>query len=210
MIRINLYRGGTRTKRARRAGAPEARGASGVLAALALPIALVALLTAGFNVWYYRQLASASLRLHQQMRQADMDYARLSQVKLRYQEREKQRELYKRRVDVIDQLRDNQAGPAKLLSMLGVEINRTDEVWLSTMADDGASIHLNGVALSIHAVANLMRNLQNTGYFKSVDIKASFQDEGIHDMQAFNFELICQKQSQAGPPAQTAAGPKKS
>jgi Tfp pilus assembly protein PilN len=210
MIRINLYQGGTRTKRARRPGAPEARGAGGVIAGLTMPIVLVALLTAGFNVWYYRQLETASVRLHEQMRQADMDYARLSQVKLRYQERDKQRELYKRRVDVIDQLRDNQAGPAKLLSMLGAEVNRTDEVWLSTMADDGASIHLKGTALSIHAVANLMRNLQNTGFFKSVDIKASFQDEGVHDMQAFNFELICQKQSPAGPPAQPAPGPKKS
>jgi Tfp pilus assembly protein PilN len=208
MIRINLYQGGQKLKRAKRA---PATGAAGAVAGLALPLVVVALAATGFNLWYYRQLNAETLRLQSQLRQADMDYARLSQVKLRYQEREKQKELYKHRVDVIDQLHSAQSGyPVKLLSMLSAEVNRTDEVWLSTMSDDGTAIHLNGVALSIHGVADLMRNLQNSGYFKSVDIKASYQDEGVKDMQAFNFELICQKQNEAGQPTPSAPAPKRS
>jgi hypothetical protein len=42
-------------------------------------------------------------------------------------------------------------------------------------------------------VANLMSNLQKTGYFRNVEIKESIQDESIKDMQAFTFTLTCEK-----------------
>jgi type IV pilus assembly protein PilN len=209
MIRINLYPGGQRQKRGKRAAAPEV-SQGGSLAGLLLVLVVVAAVAAAGNLWYYRQLMAETARLEIEKQKMDMDYVRLSQVKARYLEREKQKELYKRRVDVIDQLRSNQAGPVKLLSMLSGTVNHTDEVWLTTMTDDGANIHLNGVALSVHGVANLMRNLQDSGFFKSVDIRTSYQDEGVQDMQAFNFELICQKQPPAGPPAQAGSAPKKS
>lgn len=95
---------------------------------------------------------------------------------------------------MIDQLRANQFGPVSLLNTVGNTINSTDEVWLSTMNDSGTSITLKGVGLSVHGVANLMRNLQRTGYFKSVEIKETFQDDSVKDMQAFVFTLVCEKQ----------------
>ena len=48
-------------------------------------------------------------------------------------------------------------------------------------------------ALSADAVANLIANLQKTGFFKNVEIKETFQDEAIKDMQAFQFTLTCEK-----------------
>jgi Tfp pilus assembly protein PilN len=50
-----------------------------------------------------------------------------------------------------------------------------------------------GTALSADAVANLIANLQKTGFFKTVEIKETFQDETIKDMQAFQFTLTCEK-----------------
>ncbi len=50
-----------------------------------------------------------------------------------------------------------------------------------------------GTALSTDAVANLIANLQKTGFFKNVEIKETFQDEQIKDMQAFQFTLTCEK-----------------
>jgi len=52
---------------------------------------------------------------------------------------------------------------------------------------------LEGTALSTDAVANLMANLQKTGFFKSVEIKETYQDDAIKDMQAFQFTLTCEK-----------------
>jgi len=42
-------------------------------------------------------------------------------------------------------------------------------------------------------VANLIQNLKKTGYFKNIEIKETYQDESVKDMQAFQFELTCEK-----------------
>jgi len=41
--------------------------------------------------------------------------------------------------------------------------------------------------------ANLISNLQKTGFFKNIEIKESYQDDAIKDMQAFQFTLTCEK-----------------
>jgi len=61
------------------------------------------------------------------------------------------------------------------------------------MKDSGTSVDIEGMALSSDAVANLISNLQKTGYFRTVEIKESVQDETVKDMQAFQFTLTCEK-----------------
>jgi Tfp pilus assembly protein PilN len=80
-----------------------------------------------------------------------------------------------------------------LLAMLGETVNGTEAVWLRSMDDTGASVSLEGTALSTDAVANLIANLQKTGFFKNVEIKETYQDDTIKDMQAFQFTLTCEK-----------------
>ena len=117
----------------------------------------------------------------------------LADVKARFLERQTQADNYKRRVDVIDGLRKGQSGPVNLLAMLGETVNNTEAVWLSKMDDNGGNVNLEGTALSTDAVANLIANLQKTGYFKTVEIKETYQDDQIKDMQAFQFTLTCEK-----------------
>ncbi len=203
MIRINLL--GTPKPRKGKRAAPSVPGAE--LGSLGLVVIVLVVLgvTAVGNGLYYVRLKQTTDKLAKDMQKAEADYTRLTQVKLRYQEREKQKNAYKRRVDVIDQLRANQSGPVNLLSMLGDTVNRTDAVWLTSMNDDGNNISLKGTALSVHAVADLIHNLQGTGYFAQVAFKTSVQDEKVKDMQAFQFELTCQKPSSAAPPPGAAA-----
>jgi Tfp pilus assembly protein PilN len=137
------------------------------------------------TVWTVRQS-----RLRRRCRQKNRE---LSDVKARFLERQKQANNYKRRVDVIDSLRAGQAGPVNLLAMLGETVNGTEAVWLSKMDDAGASVNLEGTALSTDAVASLIANLQKTGFFKTVEIKETYQDDAIKDMQAFQFTLTCEK-----------------
>ena len=63
--------------------------------------------------------------------------AELADVKARYMERQREAENYKRRVDVIDQLRAAQAGPVNLLNTVGETVNNTEAVWLNSMKDSG-------------------------------------------------------------------------
>ena len=127
------------------------------------------------------------------MRLAEQKNRELADIKVRYLERQKQADAYKRRVDVIDNLRSNQTGPVNLLAMIGETVNGTEAVWLNSMQDQGANVAIDGMALSNDAVANLISNLQKTGYFRNIEIKESIQDEQIKDMQAFQFTLTCEK-----------------
>jgi Tfp pilus assembly protein PilN len=72
-------------------------------------------------------------------------------------------------------------------------VNGTEAVWLNSLQDQGANVAIDGMALSNDAVANLISNLQKTGYFRNIEIKESIQDEQIKDMQAFQFTLTCEK-----------------
>lgn len=155
---------------------------------------LVVLVMAGLlNLGYWYRLDRQSKAIAAQMTVAEQKNRELADVKARFLERQMQADNYKRRVDVIDKLRQNQTGPVNLLAMLGETVNNTEAVWLSKMDDTGASVNLEGTALSADAVANLIANLQKTGYFKAVEIKETFQDDQIKDMQAFQFTLTCEK-----------------
>ena len=155
---------------------------------------LAVLVVAGlFNLGYWYRLDTQSKAIAAHMKVAEQKNRELADVKARFLERQTQANNYKRRVDVIDGLRANQTGPVNLLAMLGQTVNNTEAVWLSKMDDSGPSVNLEGTALSTDAVANLIANLQKTGYFKTVEIKETFQDEQIKDMQAFQFTLTCEK-----------------
>jgi len=155
---------------------------------------LVVILIAGLlNFGYWYRLDSQGKSIAKQMQAAEQKNRELADVKARYLERQRQADSYKRRVDVIDSLRAGQAGPVNLLAMLGQTVNETEAVWLSKMDDQGANVSLEGTALSADAVANLMANLQKTGFFKNVEIKETYQDDQVKDMQAFQFTLTCEK-----------------
>src|ERR1017187_2827155 len=192
MIRINLL-GGAKPKGKK---GPAVSMPSFELGNLGGPMVQVlgVLLIAGalnFGNWY--QLDRDRKVIEVQARLAEQKNRELADIKVRYLERQKQADSYKRRVDVIDQLRTNQSGPVNLLSMIGDTVNGTEAVWLNSMQDQGASVAIDGMALSSDAVANLISNLQKTGFFRNIEIKESYQDETIKDMQAFQFTLTCEK-----------------
>jgi Tfp pilus assembly protein PilN len=150
------------------------------------------------NMGYWYRLDHQGKAIAARMTVAEQKNRELADVKARFLERQTQANAYKRRVDVIDGLRQNQTGPVNLLAMLGETVNNTEAVWLSRMDDSGPSVHLEGTALSTDAVANLIANLQKTGFFKNVEIKETYQDDQIKDMQAFQFTLTCDKGGEKG------------
>ncbi len=191
MIRINLLGDTPRAKRGKRSPAISMGGGEGSnLVAVAL---VVAALTIGGNLYMWQYLTRQKQEIATQMQAADAESRRLAVVKARVEEAEKQESAYRRRVDVIDSLRSKQSGPVELLAAISNTVNSTDAVWLVSMKEDGTKINIEGAALSMNAVANLMDNLKRSGYFKNVEIKESYQDEQVRDMQSFTFLLICEK-----------------
>jgi type IV pilus assembly protein PilN len=166
----------------------------------AVKVAAVLVIAGVFNAAYWYQLDREKKSIDTQMRQAEQKNRELADIKVKYLERQRQADAYKRRVDVIDQLRNGQNGyPVNLLSTIGETVNNTEAVWLTTLTDQGANVAIDGMALSNDAVANLIANLQKTGYFKNIEIKESIQDDQVKDMQAFQFTLTCEKAPEKAP-----------
>lgn len=192
MIRINLL-GGAKPKGKKGPAISMPSFEFGNLGGPMVQVAAVFLIAGALNFGYWYQLDREKKSIEVKMRVAEQKNRELADIKARYLERQKQADAYKRRVDVIDQLRANQSGPVSLLSMIGDTVNSTEAVWLTSMQDQGASVAIDGTALSSDAVANLISNLQKTGYFRNIEIKETQQDESVKDMQAFQFTLTCEK-----------------
>src|ERR1700693_233905 len=195
MIRINLLESSkAKNKRAGGSSGPVLPAMEmGDMGSPKLKGLLVLIVAGALNCGYWFRLDRQAKSIAAQMQAAEQKNRELSDVKARFLERQTQANNYKRRVDVIDSLRAGQAGPVNLLAMLGQTVNGTEAVWLNKMDDQGASVSLEGTALSTDAVASLIANLQKTGFFKTVEIKETFQDDTVKDMQAFQFTLTCEK-----------------
>ena len=193
MIRINLL--GAQKGKNKRSGAASSAAVMevGDVGSPTLKILVVLILAALVNAGYWYQLDKQHRDIAAKMEVALRKNAELADVKARYLERQREAENYKRRVDVIDQLRAAQSGPVDLLNTVGQTVNNTEAVWLNSMKDQGASIDIDGMALSTDAVAILISNLQKTGHFKNIEIKETYQDDTYKEMQAFNFTLTCEK-----------------
>ncbi|MFZ0958203.1 MAG: PilN domain-containing protein [Candidatus Sulfotelmatobacter sp.] len=193
MIKINLLES-ARGKKKGSGGSPAMPTMEmGDMGSPKLKVLVVLILAGLINLGYWYRLNQTEKAIAVHMKAAEQKNRELADVKARYMERQTQANAYKRRVDVIDGLRAGQAGPVTLLAMLGETVNNTEAVWLNKMDDSGPTVNLEGTALSTDAVANLIANLQKTGFFKSVEIKETFQDDTIKDMQAFQFTLTCEK-----------------
>lgn len=195
MIRINLSSlSPTKTKRgggAKRAPVPSisipGEGPSSVV--LILVFLIVVAGGIGGTYWWANQ---RTVQLQADLAKAIAENQRLAEVKARYDAQKKKSESFERRLKVIDDLKNEQKGPAEMLNVVADTVNKTDAVWLDSMTNDGKSVDFVGMALSADAVADLMANLRKTGKFKSVEIKETSQDPQVKELQAFKFELICE------------------
>jgi Tfp pilus assembly protein PilN len=192
MIRINLL-GSPKPKGKKSAAVAMPSFEFGNLGGPVVQVAAVLLIAGALNAGYWYKLDREKTAIQVQMRLAEQKNRELADIKVKYLERQRQADAYKRRVDVIDQLRNNQTGPVNLLSMIGDTVNSTEAVWLNSLQDQGANVAIDGTALSSDAVANLISNLQKTGFFRNIEIKETFQDDAVKDMQAFQFTLTCEK-----------------
>ena len=196
MIRINLS-GAPRPKKGKRGGAAAAVPTiAGEGPNPMVVIAVLAIIGVAANGYWYLRDTNQTKQIAVEKQKAMDENRRLAAVKAKYDEAEKQKEVFRKRVEVIDKLRKAQSGPVDLLNTIGSTVNSTDAVWLNTMRDDGRTIALDGNALSANAVAKLITNLKATGYFKNVEIRETFQNPGSPNMTMFSFQIVCEKADQ--------------
>jgi hypothetical protein len=65
-------------------------------------------------------------------------------------------------------------------------------VWLRSVTNQGPVVAIEGTAMSPAAVADMISNLQDTGYFSNIEIKETYQDDSKNKTQLFKFQLTCE------------------
>lgn len=184
MIRINLL-GRTRPK-AQRAAVPVEATLQYVLGAAAILLSIFAL------YFHWRLLDSDNTKVVAHIQKQNGEKQRLEQLKQQVDNFEKQKAILTQRINVIEELQRNRTGGQELLEAIANTVSRTDTLWLTSVDRKGDALTINGQAGSLNAVANYITQLKRSGYFQTVEIKETHQDESNKMVQIFAFSLTAQ------------------
>src|SRR5579863_8865410 len=184
MIRINLL--GRSRPKATRTTVPLEATLQYVLLAIALAVSGGALY--GHYLLLDRENTKVAAHIQKQMGEK----ARLEQLKTQVDNFEKQKAVLQQRIGVIEGLQRNRTGGQELLEAVANTVSRTDTLWLTSIELKGNMLTVHGAAGSINAVANYITQLKRSGYFQTVEIQESHQDETNKTVEVFNFSLTAQ------------------
>ncbi len=123
------------------------------------------------TVWMMDRRAIARLEAEQAALRVDLE--RLKPIADEVNTLERREKLLNTRVETIQRLRSNQRGPVRVLDELSR--NLPEQVWLETIDESAGVYKVAGYALTNFAVADLLRNLQQSKEFTEVDLVSSEQ-----------------------------------
>ena len=183
MIRINLL---SEARPQRKKKGVAALGAGGRLNTLLLGGVIgLAILVGVIHYWVLRSQIKAQ---EEKIRIAQVEVTRLESVLKEVKDYEAKKARVQRKVDLINQLKQNQRGPVRLMD----EVSRAlpDLVWIERMEYHGNAIQLDGKAFNPPAVANFIANLK---------LVPSFQEPKLSDLSACSgpggAQLYCYRMS---------------
>lgn len=201
MIRVNLL-GEAKAKRKRaRAAITIAPAGGGLILGLLLGVMALAAIVQYFR---YSSLVTAGEEMDKAIAELQREKAELAQVQSQYETFSRRKELLTARINVIEQLKSQQAGPVILLNTLAGAVSSTDTLWLTSFEKTREKLTLHGTALSMRAVADLMTRLKATNQFQVIDLKETSQDARTGEVETFTFTVDITLPPPA-PPVQAAA-----
>jgi type IV pilus assembly protein PilN len=164
MIRVNLT--GVPKKKAAKAAAAKSTQPSSLLPLV--HVGLIALAAVGGYYWY-STLSARTTELATNIGQKEGQLRQLDAVIKQNQIYEGRKATLENRIAIIEGLRKNQVSPLLIMDMLGDAIDRTRYVWLSNLSQNNATVTMSGTATSVDALADLVRNMEQTGYFHNIN-----------------------------------------
>lgn len=147
-------------------------------------------------------------RLEQDLQREKRRQAELAAVKeqnLRYQQDlNRLQEL----INTIQTLQNSRVGPVDFMASLGNTVNRTNDLYLLTVASQADRIVIRGQANTVESIATFISALRNSGSFNDVQLRDSYEDDQISRV-TFKFDLDCvyKLPGSATPPAQPGPTP---
>ncbi|MEE4273479.1 MAG: PilN domain-containing protein [Thermoanaerobaculales bacterium] len=131
-------------------------------------VTVLAIAVAVCGTWWFI-LKSKRAELKEIERQRTVERDELQPYIDKVEELEAKRALLKRKVDVINELKNKQRGPVRIMD----EVSRAlpELVWLTQLKLSGTSITLTGEAMDENAVANYYSNLDSSPFFEEPLVK---------------------------------------
>lgn len=121
---------------------------------------LGAVVGAGYWFWQKRELANRREVVSQRQAEA----TRLEAIIKEVDDFQKRRDNLQQRIDLINQLKQNQKGPVRILDQISRDL--PDLVWLDKMTINGQNIAVSGRGLNPNAIANFVENIKKDAYFE--------------------------------------------
>ena len=207
MIKINLVREG-RAVRGAGAGAGPAISVGGGAAPANLNNILIiglvgAALLAAAGYWFLTRQTLKSRTETVEVKQAEAQ--KLEQIIKEVEAFEKRKASLQQRIDLINQLKQNQKGPVRIMDRISQDL--PDLVWLEAMSVDQGKITINGRGLNPNAVANFVENVKNDPFFEEPQLGNLTEQPGTPVVYAFdmNFGFTYEPKGAAPPAAPAAA-----
>lgn len=102
------------------------------------------------------------------------------------EELERQKSLYEKKINLIEQLKSEQGAPVRVMDGLSEEI--PSWVWLTQSIFDNNTIQIKGKALSNSSIADYISNMEINPYFDEVNLIASVQND-VKNTEIHEFSL---------------------
>ena len=94
------------------------------------------------------------------------------------------------KMDIIAKLEEKRAGPVQIMDALtGLVV--AEKMWLTSLTEGGGKMNLAGVAMDNETIADFMTRLENSPYFKVVDLISSKQVKLEKEKKFKKFTMTC-------------------
>ena len=128
------------------------------------------------------------------MAQKQAEATRLEQIIKDVEDYQKQKDNLQKRIDLINQLKQNQKGPVQMMDHISQDL--PDLVWLDKMTVSGGMVTIDGRGLNPNAIANFVENVKNDPMFEEPDLSSVTQVSATplvygYDMK-FHFTLCAE------------------
>ena len=174
MIKINLVREGRAVRGAGAAAMPAAGAAAGggsnLNNILVVGGVILGLLVAG-GYWWVKNSRLKEMQDEASNKQAEADH--LAAIIKQVEDYTKRKESLQKRIDLINQLKQSQKGPVKIMDRISQDL--PDLVWLDRMSLSGGQITLTGRGLNPNAIANFVDNIKNDTLFEEPELNSVSQ-----------------------------------
>ncbi len=149
-------------------------------AALIVLFALVAIV----GLFFYQK--DALTKENNLLRDAQGEKKNLQDVVVKLEELEKQRNLFERKIRVITQLQSRQENAVIIMDELSRHL--PNWIWLTELSFSGQEIRVKGRAVSNNLIADYIFNLEESPYFRNVNLISSTQRR-VRNNQYLEFSL---------------------